>query len=360
MLNKKLAILGITGSIGTQTVQVARHLGMKIVAASAGRRIEQLEQLKEQYQIEAIYSPYGDYDRKLFEEAVFRADILMVSLSNVVELPLVLRFLESGKRVAIATKEMLILGADLFAKYRWKNLYPVDSEHATVYLLMKPYIGSVKEIYLTASGGAFRDLTLSEIDVMDPTYAFKHPVWNMGKKITIDSATLANKGIELLEARVLFDVKPSNLKAVLHREVLVHAIVTLEDGFTLLGAYKPSMLLPIQFSLTYPQLQISLLEEIKWNDLTLHFEDVPTHKYGMYRLALDVLHSDELVNYISYLIADEIVVEHYIKGNLRFSQMSLLAGKIINRLNGNNIPSDPHDRVLWFNELKDRAKEVTL
>ncbi|WP_449187109.1 hypothetical protein [Zhurongbacter thermophilus] len=356
----KLAILGITGSIGSQTVQVAQHLGCDIVAASAGRRIEKLQALKDTLGIGVIYSPYGNFDRKAFEEAVYSADAIMVATSDVSEMPFVLKLLEDGKRVAIATKEMLVLGHDLFAPYRWKNLYPVDSEHATVYMLMKPYISLVKEVYLTASGGAFRDLSLNEIDNLSPKDALKHPVWSMGYKITVDSATLANKGIELLEARVLFDIPPSELKAVMHREVIVHAMVVLHDNFTLMGAYKPSMLLPIQFSLTYPDLKESLLKPISWHGQTLHFEDIPTDKYGMYKLAIDVLNTDDKKLYMLYLIADDIVVERYMKEEIRFSQMPWLAEKIIDTLSENNIPYQPEERIFWYRQMKERAKEVAI
>jgi len=356
----KLAILGITGSIGSQTVQVAQHLGCDIVAASAGRRIEKLQSLKDVLGIDVIYSPYGNFDRKAFEEAVYSADAIMVALSDVSEMPLVLKLLESGKRVAIATKEMLILGHDLFAPYRWKNLYPVDSEHATVYILMRPYVPLVKEIYLTASGGAFRDLSLQEIDNLSPKDALKHPVWSMGYKITVDSATLANKGIELLEARVLFDIPPSKLKAVMHREVIVHAMVVLHDNFTLMGAYKPSMLLPIQFSLTYPNLKASLLKSVNWHEQTLHFQDIPIDKYGMYKLAIDVLKTDDKKLYMLYLIADDIVVERYMKEEIKFSQMPVLAEKIINTLSDSDIPTYPEDRVEWYRQMKERAKEVAI
>ncbi len=275
MASCNLAILGITGSIGSQTVEVASHLGCHIKAASAGRRIAKLISLQKRLGIDAIYSPFGDFDRGAFEDAVFSSDMLMVAISDISELPLVLRFLETGKRVAIATKEMIVLGHDVITPYLWKNLYPVDSEHATVYMLMKPYISTTSQVILTASGGAFRDLSLDEIDRLSPHDALKHPVWNMGMKITVDSATLANKGIELLEARVLFDIPPQRLDAVIHREVLVHAMVVLEDGFTLMGAYKPSMLLPIQFALTYPHLKASLVEPVNWHFATLHFEPIP-------------------------------------------------------------------------------------
>ncbi len=360
MASCKLSILGITGSIGSQTVEVASHLGCHIKAVSAGRRIDKLVSLQKRLDIDVIYSPFGDFDRGAFEDAVLSSDMLMVAISDISELPLVLEFLKTGKRVAIATKEMIVLGHDIIAPYLWKNLYPVDSEHATVYVLMKPYRSTTSKVILTASGGAFRDLSLDEIDRLSPQDALKHPVWNMGMKITVDSATLANKGIELLEARVLFDIPPQRLDAVIHREVLVHAMIVLKDGFTLMGAYKPSMLLPIQFALTYPNLRTSLVNPVDWASANLHFEPIPLEKYGMFKLALDILRSDNKTLYLLYLLADEIVVERYLNGKITFSKMPLLAEKIMKSLSNTKIPTDANEKVKWYSEMKKKAKEVSI
>lgn len=363
MSSKKVAVLGITGSIGTQTVKVVKNLNYKVVAASAGFRIDTLRYLQQEYNIPVIYSPYGDFDRMLFEEAVCSSDIVVVAISSVIEMPLVLKCLDLGKRVAIATKEMIILGAEFFREYMWKNLFPIDSEHATLYMLLKhlPNLDLVKKVILTASGGAFRDLTLEDIKKLSPKEALKHPVWNMGYKITVDSATLANKGIELMEARVLFDINPDKLDAVLQKEVIVHAMVELNDGFVMMGAYNPTMLLPIQFALTYPDLRSSLVKPVLWDQVILNFRSIPLSKYGMYRLAIEVLRTDDLKLYISYLIADEIVVDSYIKEKISFDKMPILAEKIIDiSKQFADMPESPEDRVKWYMDLKKRMKEVVI
>jgi len=224
-----------------------------------------------------------------------------------------------------------------------------------------PNLDLVKKVILTASGGAFRDLTLEDIKKLSPKEALKHPVWNMGYKITVDSATLANKGIELMEARVLFDINPDKLDAVLHKEVIVHAMVELNDGFVMMGAYKPTMLLPIQFALTYPNLKPSLVKPVLWNQVVLNFSSIPLSKYGMYGLAIEVLRADDLKLYVSYLIADEIVVEAYVQEKISFDEMPILAKRIIDTSEQfGDMPESPDERVKWYMDMKKRMKEVVI
>jgi len=354
----KIAITGATGSIGTQSVEVANHLGYKIVAISGGRRVDKLRSLAEQLSVSVWHSPYAGTDERVFWDFVLKeADILVVASSSVSDLPWVYRFLKTGKRVAIATKEMIILGWGLWEPFIWNNLYPVDSEHATVYILLSGNIDKARRVILTASGGAFRDVSAEKMCSASVEDVLRHPVWSMGRKITVDSATLANKAIEMLEARVLFGFAPEAIDAVIHPQVIVHAIVDLVDGMSIMGSFIPDMRLPIQMAMTYPYLQPSLVKSVYWREVgTLDFRPIDENKYRMFAIGKHVLRSDSHAEYVGYLIADELVVGMLMTGKVSVCDIPSIVENLLS-IGFDDVPYDPDMRVLWYEETKQKMKE---
>ncbi len=354
----KVAVIGATGSIGSQAIEVAIHLGYEVVAVSGGKRVEKLRTLAERLSADIWYSPYAGGDEKLFWDVVFeKADMLVVATSSVSDLPWVYAFLKTGRRVAIATKEMIILGWGLWDGFVWKNLYPVDSEHATVYLLLRGNIDKVRRVILTASGGAFRDVSGEEMCSASLEEVLKHPVWSMGRKITVDSATLANKAIEMLEARVLFGLAPEAIGAVIHPQVIVHAIVELVDGMSLMGSFVPDMRLPIQMAMTYPYLQPSLVKPVQWEEVgTLDFYPIDENKYRMFAIGKKILYSDSHAMYAGYLIADELAVGMLMEGRIGVCDIPVLVEDMLS-LDLGEVPYDPGMRVAWYEQAKQRMLE---
>lgn len=275
---KKLAIIGSTGSIGRQTLEVAEHLREKIViyGLAAHRSLELLAEQVKKYRPpvvvladgakkEAFLSLLGEsWQGRLLtgpeglEELATDPEVAMVVSAAVGAAGIrpTLAAVKAGKAVALANKEALVAAGELImaeAAKRNTSILPVDSEHSAVFqCLMGEDRSAVKKIYLTASGGPFRETPLARLAQVTPEEALAHPTWQMGKKITIDSATLMNKGLEVIEAHWLFALDYDRIHVVIHPQSIVHAVVEMVDGFCTAQLGPPDMRLPIQFALTYP------------------------------------------------------------------------------------------------------------
>lgn len=272
---KKVAILGSTGSIGTQALQVINAFPQyfEVVALVANRNVallaqqvkkfkprlvavadeEKAEQLKQQVPIPVWAG------KRAVEELVTMAeiDVVLNALVGFSGLKPTLLALEHGKDIALANKEALVVGGELLKKKTTEKdvkLLPVDSEHSAIFQCLqagKP--DEVAKIYLTASGGAFLNTPLHQLKYVTPEQALKHPNWQMGPKITIDSATLMNKGLEVIEARWFFDIDYESIKVIIHPQSIVHSMVEFIDG-SIIGQMGPAdMFFPIQYALTFPQ-----------------------------------------------------------------------------------------------------------
>lgn len=271
-------ILGSTGSIGTQTLEVCRHLGIRVTAMAAGRNIDLLEAQAREWQPNLISVAEAadalELQRRLADlqpkievlhgmdgclavATAAGATMVVAAMVGVAGLAPVLAAIRAGKNIALANKETLVAGGSLVMPLVRQNncaLYPVDSEHSAIWqCLAGAPAGSLRRILLTASGGPFRGRSLADLANISREEALRHPTWQMGGKITIDSATLINKGLEVIEASWLFDCPADQIEVVVHPQSIIHSMVELSDGSVLAQMGFPDMKLPIQLALTWPE-----------------------------------------------------------------------------------------------------------
>lgn len=274
---KHVAIIGSTGSIGTQTLEIARwNQDIKICALSAGRNIDLLEKQAREFRPEIV----GLWDEKLADELKDRlkdmdirvvsgmdglieiaeyktSDILVTAIVGMIGIRPTVAAIKAGKDIALANKETLVTAGHIImplAKEKGVSILPVDSEHSAIFQSLQGNThDSIKKILLTASGGPFRGKSREFLKHVKLEDALKHPNWSMGRKITIDSATMVNKGLEVIEAKWLFDVAPENIQVVIQPQSIIHSMVEYKDGAVIAQLGTPDMKLPIQYALFYPE-----------------------------------------------------------------------------------------------------------
>lgn len=311
----RLAILGSTGSIGTQTLDVvAAHpdrFSVEVLAANgnADLLIRQALQFKPNAVVIADQSKYTQvkeallpHDIKVWagDDAVTQAvelesiDMVLAAIVGYAGLRSTLAAIKAGKQIALANKETLVVAGDIvtaLAKEKGVNLYPVDSEHSAIFqCLAGEFHNPLEKIYLTASGGPFRGKTRADLANVTKQQALKHPNWEMGAKITIDSASLMNKGLEVIEAKWLFDLKPEQIDVIVHPQSIIHSIVQFRDGSMKAQMGLPDMRLPIQYALGYPQRLPSDFERFNFlNYPALTFEQPDRETFRCLGLAFEAL-----------------------------------------------------------------------
>lgn len=274
---KHVAIIGSTGSIGTQTLEIARwNQDIKICALSAGRNIDLLEKQAREFRPEIV----GLWDEKLADELKDRlkdmdirvvsgmdglieiaeyktSDILVTAIVGMIGIRPTVAAIKAGKDIALANKETLVTAGHIImplAKEKGVSILPVDSEHSAIFQSLQGNThDSIEKILLTASGGPFRGKSREFFKHVKLEDALKHPNWSMGRKITIDSATMVNKGLEVIEAKWLFDVAPENIQVVIQPQSIIHSMVEYKDGAVIAQLGTPDMKLPIQYALFYPE-----------------------------------------------------------------------------------------------------------
>ncbi len=274
---KHVAIIGSTGSIGTQTLEIARwNQDIKICALSAGRNIDLLEKQAREFRPEIV----GLWDEKLADELKDRlkdmdirvvsgmdglieiaeyktSDILVTAIVGMIGIRPTVAAIKAGKDIALANKETLVTAGHIImplAKEKGVSILPVDSEHSAIFQSLQGNThDSIGKILLTASGGPFRGKSREFLKHVKLEDALKHPNWSMGRKITIDSATMVNKGLEVIEAKWLFDVAPENIQVVIQPQSIIHSMVEYKDGAVIAQLGTPDMKLPIQYALFYPE-----------------------------------------------------------------------------------------------------------
>ena len=275
-MSKSISVLGSTGSIGRQTLQVAEELGLRVAALTAGRQIDLLEQQARQFRpcLAAVYEESAA--RELRERLrglpievmsgmeglvaaaeLAEADTVVTAVMGSVGLEPTLAAIRKKKRIALANKETLVCAGELVmaeTKKYGAEIVPVDSEHSAIFQSLQGCKdrGEIKRLLLTCSGGPFFGRTFAELEHMTAADALRHPNWTMGAKITIDSATLMNKGLEIIEAMRLYGLPLAQVEAVIHRQSIVHSLVEFRDGAMLAQLGTPDMKLPIRYALTYP------------------------------------------------------------------------------------------------------------
>ena len=272
---KKIAILGSTGSIGTQTLEVVRNNPeLQVVALAAGKSVEQMEQQIREFHplIAGMWSEEAAADLRsrvadlpvkvvtgmdgLLEIAVMpEAQVLVTAIVGMIGIRPTIAAIEAGKDIALANKETLVMAGDIvmpLAKEKGVKIVPVDSEHCAIHQCIKN-IADVDKLIITASGGPFLRKSVEDMKNATVEQALAHPRWNMGKKITVDSATLMNKGLEVIEAHHLFDMNYDNIEVVVHPQSIVHSAIEYKDGSVIAQLGLPSMHIPIQYAITYPE-----------------------------------------------------------------------------------------------------------
>ena len=302
---KEIALLGSTGSIGTQSLDVCRMHGYRVVCLTANRRVDLMEtQIREfRPDLVSMMDPVAADDLRtrvadtgtkvlsgmdgLIECATYSgADTVLNAVVGMVGLQPTLAAIQAKKTLALANKETLVAGGHLVtntAKAYGVDILPVDSEHSAIFQCLQgsPEKGAVKKLILTASGGPFFGKTLTELENVTAADALKHPNWDMGAKITIDSATMMNKGLEFIEAKWLFDMPIDAIDIVVHRESVVHSAIAYQDNSVIAQLGVPDMRIPIQYALTYPQRLPSPVQELSLVDygkLTFYAPDYDTFR----------------------------------------------------------------------------------
>ena len=288
---KNISVLGSTGSIGTQTLDVARNLGLQVNALSAHSSIELLEEqirefkprlavVFEEAKAKELRLSIADTSTKvlsgmdgLLELAGDDSDLMVNAIVGMVGLAPTLEAINSGKDIAFANKETLVAGGELVmnaVKEHNVKLLPVDSEHSAIFQCLQaaPPSKEIKKILLTASGGPFFGKTTDQLRDVTVEQALAHPNWSMGAKITIDSATMMNKGLEIIEAAWLFDTDPDDIEVVVHRESIIHSMIEFKDNSVLAQLGMPDMRIPIQYAITYPERYPSPVAELDWTKLS--------------------------------------------------------------------------------------------
>ncbi len=316
-MNKNLVILGSTGSIGVQALQVAKQNGWKVTGLAAGSNVELLENQARQFNpvTVALFDEKAAAELKIrladtcirvlsgiqgvCEVAQGMGDIVLNAIVGIAGLKPTVCALTAGKQLALANKETLVTGGHLvmdLAKRKGIKILPVDSEHSAIFQsLQGAPQGSLKKILLTASGGPFYGKTRDELIGVTPAQALKHPNWSMGAKITIDSATLMNKGLEVIEAVHLFGLPAKDIEVLVHKQSILHSAVELCDGAVIGQLGTPDMRLPIQYALTYPERADYAFEKLSLADIgTLTFERPDTETFRCLQVCIDAINAGGL------------------------------------------------------------------
>ncbi len=344
---KHLAILGSTGSIGTQALEVVRDNPNRFIVEvlvannNADLLIKQALELlpnvvviANEAKLGAVKDALEHTDIKVYAghksiTEVVQMDVVDIVLAAIVGyagLASTISAIKAGKQIALANKETLVVAGQLvtqLAKENGVNLYPVDSEHSAIFqCLVGEFHNPIEKIYLTASGGPFRGMSVEELATVTKAQALKHPNWEMGAKITIDSASLMNKGLEVIEAKWLFALKPEQIDVIVHPESIVHSIVQFLDGSMKAQLGLPDMKLPIQYALGYPERIASRFKRFDFMEYgQLNFEKADTNAFRNLGLAYEAMNkggnSPCVLN-----AANEIAVDAFLKEKVDFLSMS--------------------------------------
>lgn len=351
---KNISVLGSTGSIGRSSLEVIDNLShrFKVVGLTAGRNTQLLEKQVEKFRPKIVSLERKEeaedlrrkfkgksikitFDQEGAEEVASFSenDIVISAITGIDGLRPTLAAVQEGKKVALANKESMVVAGPLIQDMVRKfgaQLIPVDSEHSGVFqCLAKEEMENVKKVILTASGGPFFSKSSSEMNDITLEEALNHPRWKMGKKVTIDSATLMNKGLELIEARWLFGLEPRQLGILIHPQSIVHSLVEMSDGSVLAQLSPTDMKLPIQYALTYPEREDSLLPSLDLSEIkALEFYEVNVEKFPIIKLARLALEEGESFP-IALNAANEVVVSAFLEQRIKFMDISDVVTEIV-------------------------------
>ena len=315
-----IAILGSTGSIGTQTLDVCRSLGFNVVAISGGANVALLKKQAAEFNPDLVVDKSHGMDGLITVATHHKADVIVNALvGNIGFLPTVAA-IKAGKNVALANKEVLVCGGEVIiplARKMGVSIIPVDSEHSAIFQCLQGGV-SAQKVYLIASGGPFRGKRANELENITPNEALKHPNWSMGNKISIDSATLMNKGLEVMEAFWLFDLKASQIEVLVHPQSIIHSMAEFCDGQILAQLGVPDMRTVIQYALTHPKRMPNNFGKLDFSKhSTLTFEKPDTDTFKCLSLAYKALEQGGL--YPTVLnAANEVAVARFLNNEIGF------------------------------------------
>jgi 1-deoxy-D-xylulose-5-phosphate reductoisomerase len=323
----RLAVLGATGSIGMQALEVAAaHQDRFRVVAIGARRAAGLAEFAARFGARAT-SVEQDGEAGCLEIATADdVDLVVVGIPGIAALRPTLAALEAGKTVAIAAKEVLVVAGHLVRRHCGgvgERLRPIDGEHCALWQCLRgEERAAVSVVTITASGGAFRDLPLERLHEVTPERALAHPTWRMGPKITVDSATLVNKGFEVIEARWLFDLPYDRVRVAIHPQSIVHALVEFRDGSVKAQLARPDMRLFIQYALAAPDRLAALIRPLDIaRGLELSFRAVDPARYPCFAIVLEAARQGPAAT-IAVNAADEVAVHRFLRGEIRFDDIA--------------------------------------
>ncbi|WP_420820072.1 1-deoxy-D-xylulose-5-phosphate reductoisomerase [Roseivirga pacifica] len=355
--SKNIAILGSTGSIGTQALEVIaanpEHFTAEVLTAqnSATLLIEQARKFKpnvvvigNEAKYQEVFDALDPLDIKVYAGAnalcsvvqMDSVDLVLTALVGYAGLKPTIAAIESGKNIALANKETLVVAGELITKLAAEkgiNIYPVDSEHSAIFqCLVGEFHNPIEKIVLTASGGPFRGMKRDQLLRVKKEQALKHPNWEMGAKITIDSASMMNKGLEVIEAKWLFGLKKSQIEVIVHPQSIIHSLVQFEDGSMKAQMGLPDMKLPIQFAMTYParlKTDFPRFNFMDYPELTFEAPDLETFR----NLTLSFEAMDKGGNMPCILnAANEVAVARFLKDEIGFLEMSDLVAHCMQKI----------------------------
>ncbi|MDU1903372.1 MAG: 1-deoxy-D-xylulose-5-phosphate reductoisomerase [Dysgonomonas sp.] len=354
-MKRKLAILGSTGSIGTQALEVVREHSdhFEVYAITANNSIDLLIKQAREFQPEVVVIANEDKYKELKDalsdlpikvwaglDSITQVvqsepiDIVLTAMVGYAGLAPTIAAIKAGKFIALANKETLVVAGELITKLALENkvpILPVDSEHSAIFQCLNGENSPIEKILLTASGGPFRKMSKDELEKVTKHQALKHPNWDMGAKITIDSATMMNKGLEMIEAKWLFDLQPSQVQVVVHPQSIIHSMVQFEDSSIIAQMGLPDMRLPIQYAFTYPHRLKSNFERLDIFKLgTMTFEEPDMERFPNLAFAFEAANKGGNLPCIMNA-ANEVVVDAFLKEKIGFLEMSEIIHKTMNR-----------------------------
>lgn len=381
-MKKQIAILGSTGSIGTQALQViAEHPELfEVYALTAYNKVDLLIQQARQFMPEAVVigneekylqlkEALNDLPIKVYagEDALAQVveadpiDIVLTAMVGYAGLKPTINAIRAKKKIALANKETLVVAGELVNELTQQYgtvILPVDSEHSAIFQCLAGEVGNkIEKVILTASGGPFRNCTLEQLQLVTKVQALKHPNWQMGAKITIDSASMMNKGFEVIEAKWLFGLSPEQIDVVVHPQSIIHSMVQFEDGAVKAQLGMPDMRVPIQYAFSYPDRVCSSFERLDFSVFnTLTFEKPDTTRFRNLALAYEALHQAGNMPCIVNA-ANEVVVAAFLRNMVKFLDMSDVIEKVMQKVNFIKKPSY-EDYVATDAEAREITKEL--
>lgn len=354
MLN--ISILGSTGSIGKQTLDIVRKNQdlFKVTALTANRNIEllyeQVKEFKPKLTVVADDSKFSDFKNMRVDDTTIlcgdegvihaatcdEADLIISAIVGIAGLLPTYSAITKGKKLALANKETMVTAGNIIMKEAAKKnvkIIPIDSEHSAIFQCIEREENEIAKIILTASGGPFREKSENELAKVTIADALKHPNWSMGKKITIDSATMMNKGLEVIEAKWLFDMPQDRIEVCIHPQSIIHSMVEYIDGSVIAQLGLPDMRLPIQYAMTYPNRMRTDFEKLKLPKIKeLSFYEPDYKKFPCLKLAYDALDLGDSVCVVLNA-ANEVAVKSFLQGKIKFNDIYKLIYSIMEKHN---------------------------